>query len=263
MEKFKTTTLDSVSYVKDAVSKLRSQEWAEPVGQAMGATAAIFSAFSFVPGMGIIGGALKLGSSILNPIATLHDVNRLEKELVEDFGAIKEEMKHSAKVMSEDMIKIKSDLLNVKDTVSKTYDMVLDSSYKEGIDRVDAAFDTYVMGSHNLEETLKSLQQYMFELETIANRSLSSERIISYLEKLKETSDSASVEEMFHYAIATKAKFLHISCAYYIFREDLTRVGLEFQRFNEDFHRLQEWSTQLKEFEDQFGKCLGNNCIDK
>ena len=100
MEKFKITTINSVSYVKDAISKVRSQEWAEPVGQAMGATAAIFSAFSFVPGMGIIGGALKLGSSILNPIATLHDVNRLEKELVEDFGAIKEEMKHSAKVMS-------------------------------------------------------------------------------------------------------------------------------------------------------------------
>ena len=69
------------------------------------------------------------------------------------------------------------------------------------------------------------------------------------------------VTEMFHYAIATKAKFLHISCAYYIFREDVTRVGLEFQRFNEDFHRLQEWYTHLKEFEDQFCKCLGNNCL--
>ena len=195
MEKFKTTTLDSVSYVKDAVSKVRSQEWAEPVGKAMGATAAIFSAFSFVPGMGIIGGALKLGSSILNPTVTLHDMNRLEKELVGDFGTIKVELKQSAKVMSEDMMKIKSDLLHVKDTVSKTYDMILDSSYKEGIDRVDAAFETYVMGSHNLEETLKSLQQYMFELETIANKSLCSERIISYLEKLKDTSDLALVEE--------------------------------------------------------------------
>ena len=110
MKKLKTTTIDSISYVKDAVSKVRSQEWAEPAGQAMGATAAIFSAFSFVPGMGIIGGALKLGSSMLNPIATLHDVNRLEKELVGDFGAIKEEIKQSAKTMSEDMIKIKSNL---------------------------------------------------------------------------------------------------------------------------------------------------------
>ena len=108
MEKFKTTTLDSVSYVKDAVSKVRSQEWAEPVGKAMGATAAIFSAFSCVPGMGIIGGALKLGSSILNPTVSLHDMNRLEKELVGDFGTIKVELKQSAKVMSEDMMKIKS-----------------------------------------------------------------------------------------------------------------------------------------------------------
>ena len=147
MENYKTTTLDSVSYVKDAVSKVRSQEWAEPVGKAMGATAAIFSAFSFVPGMGIIGGALKLGSSILNPTVTLHDMNRLEQELVGDFEAIKEEIKQSAKIMSEDMMKIESSLLQVKDTVRKTYDMVLDSSYKEGIDRVDAAFETYVKNS--------------------------------------------------------------------------------------------------------------------
>ena len=255
MDKFKTTAIDSVTYVKDAVSKVRSQEWAEPAGKAMGATASIFSAFTFVPGMGIIGGALKIGSSILNPTATVHDLNRLEKEMVYDFRAIKEEIKQSAQIMSKDMMKIQSDLSDVKDMTSKTYNLVLNSSYKEGIDRIDAAFETYISGSHNLEKTLDTLHQCMFDLQTNARISLSPEKIMSYLDKLKE-SDPPSVEEMFHYAIATKGKFLLISCAYYIFREDAKRVGDEFQRFNEDFHKLRDWYTNFKEANAQIGKCL-------
>ena len=41
-----STTKESMTFVKDAIKKVRSQEWAEPVGIAMGGTASILQAFT-------------------------------------------------------------------------------------------------------------------------------------------------------------------------------------------------------------------------
>ena len=189
--------------------------------------------------MGIVGGALKLGSSLLNPKATVHDVKRLGKEeLAEGIESIKEEIQQSAKEISNDMKIIELGLSDMKCIVRKTYTVVVDSRYKDGIEGINAAYRNYVMGSHNLEQALDSLQYYMFELETNALKSMDVDKISEYLTILKETGELKVLEDVFRYIIVTKAKCLQMSCVYYIFKQDSCRVTLEFERFNNDFHEL-------------------------
>ena len=71
----------SMSYVKGAIEKIRSKTWAAPVGAAMSVTASIVECFNWLPGVGIIGGALKMGSSMLSPAPTLSDLSQQVKEI--------------------------------------------------------------------------------------------------------------------------------------------------------------------------------------
>ena len=81
MKKVIGTASDKMSYVKEGIDKVRSKPWAEPVGKALGVTASICEGLNFVPGLGIVGGALKMGSSVLNPAPSLADLARNQKAL--------------------------------------------------------------------------------------------------------------------------------------------------------------------------------------
>ena len=75
-------SVEGVSWAKEGIEKIRSKPWAEPAGMALGAAASICQGLgNFVPGVGIIGGALKMGSVILNPSPSLADLKRSEQEL--------------------------------------------------------------------------------------------------------------------------------------------------------------------------------------
>ena len=50
---------------------------------------------------------------------------------------------------------ITEEINDLKEIVSKTQAMVSDILYKEGITKIDAAFETLMDGANNLEETLK------------------------------------------------------------------------------------------------------------
>ena len=77
-EKIKQTC----SYVSESLDKVRSKEWAAPVACALNVTGSIVQGIgNFVPGFGILGGAFKLGSNLLNPQPNLSDLRKTEKSL--------------------------------------------------------------------------------------------------------------------------------------------------------------------------------------
>ena len=110
MEKVFKKASDGMAYVKEGVTKVRSKPWAEPIGVALGATANICDGLgNFVPGMGFLGGALKMGSCLLNPAPTLEDLQRdqreIENNLKESSGNIKEILERELKELKEEMQK--------------------------------------------------------------------------------------------------------------------------------------------------------------
>jgi len=64
MEKIKQTK----AWCESSLDKIRSNEWSEPVASALSTTGSILQGLGhFVPGVGIVGGAFKMGADVLNP----------------------------------------------------------------------------------------------------------------------------------------------------------------------------------------------------
>ena len=174
-----------MSYVKKGIEKVRCKSWSEPVGQSLDVTASICEGLgNFLPGAGLVGGALQMGSCLLNPKPTLADLRRTEEklqsslndatgftkeileqkleelredirnpqpEILQNFEVIKEQLQTSAIDISKDVCKIEEKLCDLKDIIGYTYSLVRDIRYKSGIEQVEAAYETFLRGSNNLE----------------------------------------------------------------------------------------------------------------
>ena len=73
--------MEAIKKVKNSVTnsleKVQKKPWAEPLGQAMSITGKVVSGCgNFIPGAGIIGGALSFGSSLLNPQPTMQELKK-------------------------------------------------------------------------------------------------------------------------------------------------------------------------------------------
>ena len=152
MNKVLDKASDGMSFVKDGIDKVRQKQWAEPLGVAMGVTASICNGLgSFVPGLGMVGGAIQMGGKILNPAPSLADIKRSEKEIleslegqtgiiketlekrletireemkrpqseiVEDFQIVKKEVQSCVSAMTSDMRRLENELVDIKDIIN-------------------------------------------------------------------------------------------------------------------------------------------------
>lgn len=261
---------------KEGVEKLQSKEWAESAGQVMGVTAGIVTGLGrvpgigFVPGIGILGGALKMGSCILNPKPSLKDIKRQTEELTKlmeesseavkgffeekleqlqkemskqqevwtDMEIVKEEVESSLKTIQTEMNSIQDDITDIKDIVQMTFALALDIRFRDGIEGVDAAYEVFIQGAANVELTLKTLENYIFELQTNAIKTLSTQRIRSYLQAVFVSDGPQMCTEVMKYILVVRAKYLQMIVVYSIFQYDAERVVNEFKAFNCHYDEL-------------------------
>lgn len=155
------------SYMAEAIEKVQSQSWSEPTGQALEVSAKIVSGLGdFIPGVGIIAGALSFGGKLLNPQPSMKDLHSemlqiketLEKQnsplvkraLLEEEKRIQEKIENPESELKQNMAEVKDDLklllpkvqqfsesitseLNeIRDTIEVTFRMVTDMRYKVG-----------------------------------------------------------------------------------------------------------------------------------
>ena len=114
--------------VDEGLKKVRSKPWAEPLGKALETNGKIFKVFGgFVPGAYLIGAALSIGATLLNPEPSMRD---LQTEIKKESGEVKvnverilKEVVHSNNTMTEQMTKL-------KDLISRTFQIVADIRYK-------------------------------------------------------------------------------------------------------------------------------------
>ena len=138
------------------------------------------------------------------------------------------------------MENIERDMSEVKNIVRLTYRVVLDSRYKEGIEKVDAAFQNFIEGSSNLKDFFELNKYFISELQTIAIQSLNPDKVHTYLTAVMDSQGIGMCEQVFNYVIVVRAKYLQFHTAFYIFRSDSDRVAKEFEKFNKEYKELLE-----------------------
>ena len=117
-EKIKQTC----SYVSESLDKVRSKEWAAPVACALNVTGSIVQGIgNFVPGFGILGGAFKLGSNLLNPQPNLSDLRKSEKSLRLDLARLRSKSLSPSTIdsLSKDLENVQISITNYKESNSE------------------------------------------------------------------------------------------------------------------------------------------------
>ena len=164
----KNKALSAKTHVDETLEKIQRKPWAEPLGKALEVSSKIVKVVeSFVPGAGVIGGALSFGATLLNPAPSIEDlqnelkqvrealegsgfqndvhmrallreqeeikqkISHPEAEIKGDFAEIKTNMKEIFKeVVGESDDKMAEVMLAMKDRIGRTFHLVADSRYR-------------------------------------------------------------------------------------------------------------------------------------
>ena len=129
---------------------------------------------------------------------------------------------------------IEGQLANQRETMSQILEVVTDLRYKAGIEKIEAAYNTLMKGSHNLKATLDELKGFIFELNTENSQNLNSKKIREYLELVRREKGKKAAEELGSYVVTVKAEYLIIVSLHYSYMEDHKRVQREYEDFNRD-----------------------------
>ena len=174
--------------VDKSLEKVRSKPWTEPLGKTLNVTGKIVNGCgNFIPGAGIIAGALSCGSSLLNPEPSLQELQKQLNEVTNVLQSISMENTATRSAMEEhikkiegkmanpsseirtDFDKIQSEMLNmmeniqenndyiteeiaqIKDVTNRTFNLVTDIRYKVSIEYLSAQSSILVIGRYPLE----------------------------------------------------------------------------------------------------------------
>ena len=269
MEKVKSkSTFEFLGTVRESV-------FAEKLGSALACTGCILNTLGSVgiPVVGALGGALRIGGIVLNPPTKLADLTKqsddikqkldetteiYQANLKSELQIVQDQMKETFQAniqtsftnISQDLKKINEDLETTMDLVHKSYEIILDQRYKQGIENIEAAHTNLLMGSHNLNHTLPSLDNFMFELQTSAVANFKPTKVQQYLKEILKVQGIDMAKIIFNYIIIVRAKYLQIVSIYYSHANDTVRIEKEFQSFNTDFEELE--NVHLKLFGEKY-----------
>lgn len=164
--------------------------------------------------------------------------NQMLENISQDMAAGFEKMEEELSRVREDLGTISKQLDEQKVTVDRILEGVIDLQYKQGIDQIEAAFTVFMQGSHNLRESLKSMDSTVFQLETASKQHLSPATVLKYLAIVRTTKGQQAVEELGSYVITVKAKHLFMMTVYYSYKNDTTSLTRIYEDFNRDTREI-------------------------
>jgi len=254
-------------HVEEGLEKVRAKSWATPLGKALQVSGKIVGAVEdFVPGAKLLGGALSFGATLLHPEPTLQElqeqlretkaaiegtssqlfIQALEKvqleledkianpvgEIKVEFAEVRADMKRIFSEVGESSNKMTLEMSKLRDLISRTFQIVVDNRFKDGIETVDSAYNVF------LRIGFKDFQQYAFELQTCADKNLDPQRVKEYLVIIYQEQGFAVTQATMEYILAVTSKYLQMLVAYSIFKEDPDQVADHFEQFNRNFEQM-------------------------
>ena len=260
------------SQVEKKLEKIRCSPKATTAATAMQFTGSLLSTLSKagVPVVGYVAGALSVGSGILDPKPKLSDLRKKSDELKAEMELCSESVKEVVKealrkevahveaelknemnllllsqkneiqsmfkeTLTKEMVSLEEKLKDTKELIQLTYEVVLDTRYRQAIEYVESAYQNFIEGSHNLEVTLDLYSNNIINLQTLAINSLSPSKVESYLIALMNSQGLDMAIAAFNYILVVRSKYLQLICTFYMYRDDPERVEKEYSCFNQHY----------------------------
>ena len=160
----------------------------------------------------------------------LDSSEKIQQNLNKQFTQVKHQLKE-----------INPKIEELKDMTHAILDILADSQYRNGIERVEAAFDTLMdMVDNDLEEAIELLKNFMFELKTDMRQHLRNEKLVKYLAHILKEKGPEAAKQIFSYIVTVRGKYLLIMTVYSVYLSKFEAVESEFKSFNKDVETLTE-----------------------
>merc|ERR1711962_682393 len=253
------------NHVDESLEKVKAKSWASPLGKALEVSSKVVGAVEgFVSGANIIGGALAFGATLLNPEPSMEDLQKelrdikatleatnsraiiqalekaqleLEERIAHPIGEVKTEIGEVTAEMKRVFVEIgkshktiSDEISGVKDVTNKTFLVVVDHRFKDGIEKVEAAYEVF------LRVGFKNFESYYFEMQTVAIQNLNPQRVKEYLGMIYQHQGLAACQATMEFVFAVMGKYLQMVVAYSIFESEPDQVVHHFEQFNSDFY---------------------------
>ena len=129
---------------------------------------------SFIPGASVIGGAFKVGSSVLNPDPSLADLRRSENE-------IKKEVKESFISVTNNMKNVSSEIKFIREDVLQVMNIICDSKFNDGMEDVNAQFEYFLERADDLKKCCDTFHSVAAAVQIAYKKNFSVSKLFKFL----------------------------------------------------------------------------------
>ena len=82
-------------------------------------------------------------------------------------------------------------------------------------------------------------------MQTVAIQNLHPRRIEEYLRAIQYNGNFDLCNDVYNYVLVVRAKYLQISVAYYLYKNNSNRITNEFETFNRQYYELNSIFTEI------------------
>ena len=118
---------------------------------------------------------------------------------------------------------MKTDLDKMQTVASKTFEMIQEMHYLDGIENIAFAHAVFFKRNSNMEENLASFKSHQFELEK------------QYMQHLN---GPEKVKAMYNYVLTVEAKYLQMMCIFHIHKQDIESLTSHYELFTSHYNQL-------------------------
>ena len=270
--------MDSLSETMEVTGNLMSvaghgMEWAQEhqgeLAMALNVTGTLMSVAGGVgvPYVGLVGTAVKMGGKLLTPDEEAMDKaenNKNEKNLKaikensgankENLDAIKEILESSFSEMKEKFSDIKTQMESVEKRAVKSFEMLKQIAYMDGIENIAAAYKVFFTKSkQGLSKRIEQFQSHRFELEKQYVQHFNTRKIGQFLNLLKDEGEDGPfcALSMFHHVVTVEAQYLQMMAICHIEEQDMEGLVQRFEDFTSHYRELNNIMANLFMLEEQ------------
>ena len=259
--------LSNSLFIKKAICKIYSRRWKEETGIALHRTAGfLYDLEEFQSIFSVLGGALAIGSIVLNVKHNLQDLmkekkalddakshftgvvekalnwrieeieERLydpEKEIVDSFEVIKRDLQHEFKEISMVMTLMERFMPQISNLKNEILGDINSADFKHVLQSIESAYESFQNGAYNLCHYFSTKPYYMFHLQTLVAKDLSPIKVQEQLDKIYKSHSLEECKAMLSLVILSLSKNLQLTSAFFLCQHDLNRLVFGFERFND------------------------------
>ena len=183
---------------------------------------------------------------------SLTEIKEGQAKIWEKVDQVKDILESGFEDMCSQFEEMKSDLDKIQNLAGKTFEMIQEMKYLDGIENIDFAHAVFFKKNSNLEDNIASFRSHQFELEKQYMQHMNPRKIARFFKMLAEDGKDGAgrAMAMYNYVVTVEAKYLQMMCVNHTHKQDLDALSSQYELFISHYHQLTEAMSAILKLEE-------------